>query len=708
MSQNPRLSVVTVTWNALEDLKETWKSILEQDFLDWEWIVIDGASSDGSADFLRSISHLQVRSLSEPDSGIYNAMNKGLKLVKGEYVYFLNSGDTLASTDALKKVMARISGVGIFYSNIILKDVNSFILRIYPDKLRSAYWFKHYLCHQAVIFHSQVFKQLGVKNEEFRFAADFEFFMRAFNSRRFRFLHVNETLSVYDLQGVSASLQNREKIILEFGVIIRRNFNFFRRSFHWPPRSMLELKRFPGLIPLYLVNRYLYKAFSFFSNPSADPLDINILPATGPSGPVRRVLHLSSYLESGGASVAAVRLHRSLPIQGIESAVVVSHRDTHLPVGTAIAMKTGLRMKVFRIFEKIERALIILGRFSRKGHLSINWNTFCDLRQLDRILKSYRPDVVHLHWLGHGFLRIEDFSRLPKPVAWTFHDMWAFLSLDHLISDPQSQKMISEIDQKSRGIWNIDRWVWRRKKRAYQSFVGGIQGVCPSQWMMEASERSELMANLPRAVIPNIVDQSEFSPLSKEEARKALGLDKNSTVLLFGAFGPFIEENKGFVDFEFVVQKFRKEFPEKQLAVMTFGTGIGYRTFAGITHRHFESVRSTEFLRLIYSAADLTIVASRVESFCLVAAESMACGTPVVSYDTSGLKDIVDHKVNGYRAECYSPDDLYEGVKWSLSGSVHFQKISDLGVRKIAAISSSKIVGEKHRRLYEAMLSKSP
>ena len=99
-----KLSIITINLNNKEGLQKTIESIVNQTFRDYEFIIIDGGSNDGSIDVIELYKENITYWISEPDKGIYNAMNKGISIAKGEYYYFLNTGDRLISNDVLEKI----------------------------------------------------------------------------------------------------------------------------------------------------------------------------------------------------------------------------------------------------------------------------------------------------------------------------------------------------------------------------------------------------------------------------------------------------------------------------------------------------------------------------------------------------------------------------------------------------------------------------
>ena len=129
-----KFSIITINYNNLEGLKRTVESVVNQTWQEFEYIVIDGGSTDGSAVYIESQKDKFDYWVSEPDKGIYNAMNKGIKVATGEYLLFLNSGDELIDIEALNKNHFHLEEMDLIYFDInVISDTTSFIKK-YPQK----------------------------------------------------------------------------------------------------------------------------------------------------------------------------------------------------------------------------------------------------------------------------------------------------------------------------------------------------------------------------------------------------------------------------------------------------------------------------------------------------------------------------------------------------------------------------------------------
>ncbi len=175
----PLISIITITYNAAETIGVTMASVAEQNCGDYEHVVIDGASSDATLEIARG--YAGVRILSEPDHGLYDAMNKGLRMARGKYVLFLNSGDSFHSADTLEAYARRARlGDDIIYGDTVIVDKERNITgpRHYsvPEKLTALSFSKGMLiCHQAFMVRSKLAPEYDLA---YRFSSDYDWTIR--------------------------------------------------------------------------------------------------------------------------------------------------------------------------------------------------------------------------------------------------------------------------------------------------------------------------------------------------------------------------------------------------------------------------------------------------------------------------------------------------------------------------------------------------
>jgi glycosyltransferase involved in cell wall biosynthesis len=202
------LSIVTINRNNAAGLEKTLRSVAAQaDRHLWEYVVIDGASTDGSVDLLHRYADLMDFSLSEPDRGIYNAMNKALAHVHGLYVLFLNSGDTFAAPDVVRQIAAQGLTADVAFGRWQTVDNQGHSHVAGPATPISLYDLQYdsRICHQATLTRTDVLRQSGGYDERYRISADACFLMRALVLERKTQQLLPVVIADYDTTGVSAT-----------------------------------------------------------------------------------------------------------------------------------------------------------------------------------------------------------------------------------------------------------------------------------------------------------------------------------------------------------------------------------------------------------------------------------------------------------------------------------------------------------------------
>lgn len=199
-----QISVITINYNNAKGLKKTLESLAAQDTRDFECVVVDGGSSDESVEVIEKFSEIVGSWVSEKDKGIYNAQNKGISMAKGQYFLFLNSGDVLADSSVLKEILPELNNVGILYGDIITlaSDGKKTELQS-PENVGVYEMMVSTLWHPSAFIKKEIFDTIGGYNEEFRIAADYEFFIRAILKHNVSTQHVKRAIAIFDLSGVS-------------------------------------------------------------------------------------------------------------------------------------------------------------------------------------------------------------------------------------------------------------------------------------------------------------------------------------------------------------------------------------------------------------------------------------------------------------------------------------------------------------------------
>jgi len=201
-----KFSIITVNYNNAAGLEKTFKSVFSQTYADFDFVVIDGGSTDNSTNIIEQHKDKISYWISEKDTGVYNAMNKGIRAAKGDFVIFMNSGDVFFDADVLQNAYPLITlEYAIYYGNNIKKSPSSERLKTYPAKLNFSFFYSSSLNHQSTFIKKSLFDDIFYYNENYKIASDWEFFAHAICLQNVPYKYLNQTISIYDFTGISST-----------------------------------------------------------------------------------------------------------------------------------------------------------------------------------------------------------------------------------------------------------------------------------------------------------------------------------------------------------------------------------------------------------------------------------------------------------------------------------------------------------------------
>jgi glycosyltransferase involved in cell wall biosynthesis len=223
-----KFSIITVCLNEAKSIRATCDSICSQSYIDFEWIVIDGGSTDGTLEILREYEDSIDCLISEPDTGIYNAMNKGAVKASGQYLIFMNGGDRFACADALLMV-SKAPRAQMLYGDVYLGDPSGDV-ETYPEVVESGYMLRKMIPHQATFYQRATFEAVGGYDESFKIAADYDLYVRLFELEGITHQHIPHPIAIFDLEGISNSKDFRQLRKRENHRIRKQYFKKYRYS----------------------------------------------------------------------------------------------------------------------------------------------------------------------------------------------------------------------------------------------------------------------------------------------------------------------------------------------------------------------------------------------------------------------------------------------------------------------------------------------
>lgn len=269
MDKTPLISVITINFNDRVGLERTFESVFNQTFQDFEYIVIDGGSNDGSKELIEQNTEKISYWISEPDKGIYNAMNKGISVAKGDYLLFLNSGDILYKNDVLKSCETYLCNEDIISGNLSFVENERNWLGKTPETLSFYRFFTDTLYHPCSFIKKTAFDTFGGYDEEYKICSDWKWFLLAICKKKATYKHIEITISAFFVDGISS--QNTDLVKKERDEILLKEFPSFIQDyavFSEFKKKQFAVKDLENKYNQLLKSRLIkfFKIFGFFKN----------------------------------------------------------------------------------------------------------------------------------------------------------------------------------------------------------------------------------------------------------------------------------------------------------------------------------------------------------------------------------------------------------------------------------------------------------
>lgn len=415
-----------------------------------------------------------------------------------------------------------------------------------------------------------------------------------------------------------------------------------------------------------------------------------------------KVLHFSTGDINGGAFRGAYWLHKGLLNRGLRSKLLVLNKFSDDPTVVKVSNRPFIQ-KFNRLKGAIEELPVLLYKQKTQAAFSPAITAATGVRQA---IEDYQPDLIHLQWVNGGLLNPKAIGAMAHiPIVWTLRDMWPFSGGCHYANDCSRYTetcgtcpILGSTHRRdlSHRLWQRKHNAWRRSR---------LHPVAISRWMAECAAASSLFQGQTVPVIHNAVDETLFRPLNKAFSRSVLNLSSDKKIIAFGAINAVSSERKGFSYLVSALRRLSQQATADSREVVIFGASQPQEDIdLGLKVTYLGRLKDNVTLALVYSAADVMVVPSVQEAFGKTAIEAMACATPVVSFDSTGLKDIVEHRQSGYRARCFDAADLASGIDWVLQGSEHYEQLC----RRARAVVEEKFTvkhqADRYCQLYQTLL----
>ena len=404
-----------------------------------------------------------------------------------------------------------------------------------------------------------------------------------------------------------------------------------------------------------------------------------------------RVLHINQSDISGGAAIAAYRLHQGLLAQNIDSRLLVDINKTQSERVVTISRRRTLESLTSRL----------------SSQLGLNYLNIFSSHKITEQKVYQESDLLNLHNLHSGYFNYLALPKLThhKPAVWTLHDMWSFTGHCAYSFDCDRWKTgcgqcpypdtYPQIEQDTTHLeWWLKAWVYKRSQLAI---------VVPSTWLQKLAQ-SSLLKRFPIHHIPYGIDTEAYFPLDSKQCRAALGIPSQKRVLMFAA-ASLSDPRKGSDLLHSVLRQLPTSL-KKESILLTLGTGEAtLGNDLDIQSLSLGYTSSDCFKSIAYSAADLFLFPTRADNLPLTLQESMACGTPMVSFKVGGVPDLVRPGITGYLAEPENVTDFANGVVGLLEAPHLREQMSEQCRAISVAEYSIELQAQRYIEIYNGLYS---
>lgn len=404
------------------------------------------------------------------------------------------------------------------------------------------------------------------------------------------------------------------------------------------------------------------------------------------------ILHINT-TDSGGAAKALIRLQEGLIKLGINSKTLTLYHNSNSYKKEIYPFLNGhhtfwnkTKYAVSYRFDKYKKEKVVKEKSDNYEVISFA-HTVYDLHNNPLVAEA---DLIHLHWVGNFLDYGSFFKKINKPVVWTLHDMNPFKGIFHYEND-----LNSNLDD----FLDLEKKHLKVKKQALKGF-DKLHVVCLNDWMKSCSKESEVLKKFPHYLIPNGLDLNIFKPTQKTTARKILNLPTDKKVILFIA-DSVTNKRKGFHYLKEALELFeRQDF----ICAVVGSHDIQINDDRFIT---LDFINDDRLLNAVYTASDFCVVPSTEDNFPNTILEAMACGCPVIGFDTGGIPEMIRNNETGLLCENKNIGQLAQKISDLLENKA-LRVCMGLEGRKVAEkYYSNSLQAKKYLALYNSILNPS-
>ena len=411
---------------------------------------------------------------------------------------------------------------------------------------------------------------------------------------------------------------------------------------------------------------------------------------------------------TGGAAMAALRLFRAHKshLKNWDVQFLAQEGPATAEVGIHILSRSRFS-KYANLFRLALEKLVFLP-YEKSKEIRFQFSLAITGRDISKHSIIEKADILHLHWLYQGFMSIRGMQKLFRkgiPVVWTMHDMWTFTGGCHYTAKCDHFKnSCGECPfLKKPSAGDLSARNFNKKEKLFRKYPEIVFVSC-SSWLAMRARESNILKNHRIEVIPNPIDVDVFSPGDKIAARKQIGIQEDKFIILFGAAN-VNDKRKGFLYLVKALEKLKAEFSAEASDIELLVFGKASTELPAGFHVYNQKLVTKEIdLVNIYRAADVFVLPSLEDNLPNTIMESLSCGTPVVAFNSGGIPEMIDHKLNGYLAESMNTEQLLKGILWVKSEPA--DRLAKSARQKVLDNYHPEKISNAYKEVYLSLINK--
>ena len=381
--------------------------------------------------------------------------------------------------------------------------------------------------------------------------------------------------------------------------------------------------------------------------------------------------------DKSGASIAVKRIDKMFKNFNYESQILTFKENKNT---------SFINLKYRNFFIKLLKKIIEKIFLIRNKH-TINFGLLPS--NFYKNINNTNSEITNLHWIGNEMISIKEISKINNFLIWTLHDMWPYSSIENYL-DPK--EFLKKYTFRNNNLHFFLKYIFKLKIK-YFSKVRIV--ICTSRWQKEMASKSLIFKNAKKILIPLPLNFNLWTSKNKDFAKKNLNIAKDKKIVLFMLSHEYASTRKGL---DFALQCLEETKRDDLVFITTNCNNLKIKNNK-IQHININNLNTLDKKINLYSASDVFLMPSIIESFGQTVLEAQACNCPTVTFKNTGSEDIIEHLKTGYVSKYLDRNDFKKGIEWALTSTFEYNYIRNITKNKF---SENHII-KKYKKIFDTL-----